>query len=531
MSTTTISRWIDRREQFWINTPLVARHVPFVALVALVLGLLATPVLAADSPVLVAAAALLTVAASGAAALLPWHRWPVVASDILPIMQFAAVICLDVGIDSTTHVVSTIALLPVVALAMKPGRHGIVVGTLGAVVVVLVPALVEAQAGREFVSRILLLPLLALALGVAVNGFTGALRAQSAALEWAAEDLAASRDRILGLIDAAKDQVIIVADAEGRIEVFNQGAEHVLGYTREEAVGHLRVEDLLRSERVFVAQSQVLEVVLLRRDGQHRTLRAWVTPQSGPEGEDDGVLLVGTDITDELETVQLQQSFLGMVSHELRSPITSILGFTELLGLEELDDDQRKYVAVIDRNGRRLLSLVSDLLLSTQVAGGRFELMRGPADLTAVARGCLVSAGPAADAAQIRLMDATNGPLPLEADSDRLAQVVDNLLSNALKFTPAGGSVTLTTALVETPEGHAAQVRVADTGPGVPPDELAHLTERFFRASGATSARVVGAGLGLFIVNAIVEAHGGDLAVESHVGEGTTLTVTLPLTA
>jgi signal transduction histidine kinase len=228
------------------------------------------------------------------------------------------------------------------------------------------------------------------------------------------------------------------------------------------------------------------------------------------------------------QSAKVKDQFVSQVSHELRTPLTSIRGFLAMLlnddaeGLSAAERDE--YLAVIDRNAGRLLRLVEDLLFVAQMDEGRFVLDKTEFDLVEVLAEAVEAARPLADERQIELRDRGESRLPLLGDRHRVAQVIDNLLSNALKFTPEGGGVTVDIARSN---GNARLV-VADTGVGMRRDEIGHLFERFYRTDAATSQAVQGTGLGLTICKAIVEAHGGAITAESQLGLGTSLTIELP---
>jgi PAS domain S-box-containing protein len=229
-----------------------------------------------------------------------------------------------------------------------------------------------------------------------------------------------------------------------------------------------------------------------------------------------------------LELDGLKDEFLALVSHELRTPLTSIVGYVEYLvdgKVGDLSDDQHGVLRVIERNAQRLTRLVSDLLLVALVVAGKLSLEETPVDLVTVAAHCVEAARPAAEAKGIELA-LFSGQVPvLPADPARLAQLFDNLLANALKFTPAGGRVDVTVAA----GGRSVSVEVADTGPGISSEEQARLFERFYRAEAATRDAVPGSGLGHAIAKALAEAHGGALRVESELGRGARFRVELPL--
>jgi signal transduction histidine kinase len=227
------------------------------------------------------------------------------------------------------------------------------------------------------------------------------------------------------------------------------------------------------------------------------------------------------------ELMRLRDDFAAAVSHELRTPLTSILGYLELIRDDESvvrSAEEQTYLAIVQRNAERLLRLVSDLLLVAEVESGTLTLRVADVDLGALASECVDAAKPAADAGGIELTLNDGSTQPMSGDPTRLAQMLDNLVSNAIKFTPSGGSVTITTA---TRDGDTF-LEVVDSGVGISPVDQTQLFDRFFRTPDAAARATPGTGLGLTITKAIVDAHGGTIGVTSTVGRGTTFTVRLP---
>jgi PAS domain S-box-containing protein len=232
----------------------------------------------------------------------------------------------------------------------------------------------------------------------------------------------------------------------------------------------------------------------------------------------------------EAEAGRLKNEFFALVSHELRTPLTSIVGYVELVLEEEageINEQQKRFLGIVERNGKRLQRLVGDLLFVAQVEAGTLNLEHGHALLETVVRDAVEGARPRAEQAQVTVTATTEPVREIRGDSDRLGQLVDNLISNALKFTPAGGSV----AVSLRNRGEEAELSVSDTGIGIPAAEQARLFDRFYRASTAVAEEIPGIGLGLSICQAIAEGHGGRIQVESEVGSGTTFRVLLPLRA
>jgi signal transduction histidine kinase len=257
-----------------------------------------------------------------------------------------------------------------------------------------------------------------------------------------------------------------------------------------------------------------------------RVFRGYTAPVARRDGTVVGRIWTLREVTAELRLERLRDAFLGAVSHELRTPLTSMSGFLELLGdsEHELGPAGRKYVDVIRRSNGRLRRAVEDMLLVAEIEAERLELQPTATDLAELATATVEQALPAAAERGVELLLEADGGLPLEADAGRLRQVLDNLVSNAVKFTPRGGSVILSTRNGSGP----ITVEVTDTGIGIPQDEVGQVFSRFYRASSATRRAIPGTGLGLVIARAIVEGHGGTISLESTEGAGTRVTVTLP---
>jgi len=223
----------------------------------------------------------------------------------------------------------------------------------------------------------------------------------------------------------------------------------------------------------------------------------------------------------------MKDEFVSLVSHELRTPLTSIRGYLELL-MEEggnLTAEQERFLRVVDRNSERLLHLVGDLLFLAQVDAGKLTIEHENVRLEEVVQDSVEALRPIAESRGIELVTSIT-PLPsLVGDPARLAQVLDNLVSNALKFTAEGGRVSVSLYA----EGDRAVVEVEDNGVGIPTAEQSRLFERFFRSSRATDNAIPGTGLGLAITKAIAERHGGRISVESEEDVGTSVRVELPL--
>ena len=226
------------------------------------------------------------------------------------------------------------------------------------------------------------------------------------------------------------------------------------------------------------------------------------------------------------ELDHLKDNLISVVSHELRTPLTSILGYLALLDHDhdELTQRQRHFLGVIGRNADRLLNLVVDLLFVAQARAGQMVLDRRPVDLSDLVDHAVEVALPAANERQIKVTVVQSAGALVKGDRQRLAQVLDNLLSNALKFTPRNGAVEVRLAAAN---GEVV-LEVTDTGMGIAASAQRELFTRFFRTDAAIGAAIQGTGLGLSIVKAIVDGHGGQVGVESAEGQGATFRVVLP---
>jgi signal transduction histidine kinase len=257
-----------------------------------------------------------------------------------------------------------------------------------------------------------------------------------------------------------------------------------------------------------------------------RVFRGYTAPVPDLEGGFGGRIWTLREVTADRELDRMRDAFVATVSHELRTPLTSISGFLEMMQDEEdrLDDTGRQYLNVIRRSTERLYSLVEDLLLVAQIEAKRVELDLEDVDVAELAGRAVEAMRPAAGEKGVTLEVVSDHPPTARGDQIRLTQVLDNLVSNAVKFTDEGGVVTVTVNR----NGDGVDLVVKDTGIGVSSEEQGQVFTRFFRASTATKRAIPGTGLGLAISRALVEQHGGTISFSSREGEGTTVTVRLP---
>ncbi len=228
---------------------------------------------------------------------------------------------------------------------------------------------------------------------------------------------------------------------------------------------------------------------------------------------------------------ELKSRFVSVAAHELRTPLTSISGYLEVLLDEEISPltrEQREYLEIVQSSAGRMLDIANNLLDVTRIEAGRIELVLQPSDLVALIQTVVNEIRPqlAAQAKQLTLIAAPNLP-PALCDETRTMQIVNNLLSNAAKYTPRGSHITITVTLAEA--AGFLQLAVADDGIGIPPADQGKLFNRFFRAGNVAAIEASGAGLGLYITRSLVELHGGRIWFESELNQGSTFYVTFPI--
>ncbi len=313
---------------------------------------------------------------------------------------------------------------------------------------------------------------------------------------------------------------VIVVDAENRLVLINRAAQEALGVNGRTVVGQSIVESL--------DEPRLLN--LLRAPGSHprreeielpdgRTFNAQRTAIEGV-----GQAIVLQDITHLKELDRIKSEFVTTVSHDLRSPLTAILGYVELIERAgEVNDQQRDFIRRVQLSVQQITNLVTDLLDLGRIEAG-LETTRESSPISVLARYAVEGLRASAETRGLVLEVELPEDLPLvSGDPIRLRQMIGNLLDNAIKYTPKGGTVGIRVAV----EGDQIILKVFDTGPGIPPADQPYLFDKFFRASNVAD-RTPGTGLGLSIVKSIVDHHDGRIWVESALGKGTTFTVVLP---
>jgi PAS domain S-box-containing protein len=347
----------------------------------------------------------------------------------------------------------------------------------------------------------------------------------------------------LAAIVASSDDAIVSKNLDGVIQTWNAAAERMFGYTPEEAIGcHISLiipKDRLSEEDHVLKQVRAgigvahYETVRRHKDGSPVEISLTVSPIRDQDGTIVGASKIARDITEQNrlrrqaeEAGRAKDEFLATLSHELRTPLNTVSGYIMMLRRGQLDAAQRdRALEVMARNAEALGQLVSDLLDSSQVVTGRIRLEFKPCDLAHIVTQAIDSIRPAADSKQVRLEARIPAAFPYTGDPDRLLQILWNLLTNAVKFTPGGGTITVT--LEERPG--IARVTVADTGAGIPEGSLQRVFARFWQGDAPGQG---GLGLGLALARHFVELHGGTIAASSAgAGLGSTFAIELPVRA
>ena len=383
-------------------------------------------------------------------------------------------------------------------------------------------------------------------------------------------ELRETTDFLNSVLDSSTEYAIIATDTQWKVLTFNAGARRTFGYEPSEIIGQplrrlIAPEEIERALGVEMQRDLRIhgrhqgEGACLRQDGSRFPARTVTTVRADAEGHPIGYTVICRDnthakaleerlrqYTDNLEQMvaektaemrsmnielvranQLKGQFLANMSHELRTPLNAIMGFAEALrdGVAgEPTAEQREFAEDIYQAGHQLLGMINDILDLSKVEAGAMELQLSACDLAALVDEVMRVARGLARRKGVELVtDIEPRPLELTADPIKLKQILYNLLSNAIKFTPGGGRVTVRGRM----QKETVTIAVADTGIGIAPADVAVLFEEFRQVDSSLTRKHEGTGLGLALTKRLVELHGGDIAVESEPGQGSTFTVTL----
>ena len=354
-----------------------------------------------------------------------------------------------------------------------------------------------------------------------IDALVQALRQMHRQLGDRFDELRREQAESAALVEAMVEGVV-AADERGRIVTANPAARRLLGYGPAEPLPDLA--ELFRAK----AAREVVNAVLAGEPVQDRELemdgRAFVVnARPLPAG---GAVLVIHDLTEIRRLEAVRRDFVANVSHELKTPLTSISGYAETLLADPPDaETARRFTATILGNARRMQRLVDDLLDLSRIESGRWQPNAAPVDVAAVARESWLALATRHASQGIAFdLEVGDGADRVCADPDALRQVLTNLFDNSLRYTPSGGRITCAAGR----EGGGVAVTVRDTGVGITSEHLPRIFERFYRADASRSREEGGTGLGLAIVKHLVEAHGGRVYAESERGAGTSVTCWFP---
>lgn len=349
------------------------------------------------------------------------------------------------------------------------------------------------------------------------------------------------KQRLNAIIEQSADGVMIL-DSRWRITSFNQAMEQLTGWQREEAIGRPCAEVLgihnalgvnicltdCPLQRLPHVRNPVVEGRITTRDGRELYVQSRYAPQRAPNGAFLGAIANVRDVTEQKHEEELQNTFVSVISHELKTPVSIIKGYAGTLRREDAQwspETLREGLRVIEEEADRLANLIQDLLDVSRLQAGGLHLELTDWSIPMMAKE--VAQGFAAqtdDRFEFELRFADDFP-PVHADYERIRMVLTNLVSNAVKYSPDGGTI----RIGGWAEEHVAIIYVMDQGIGIPPEEQQRIFQRFYRVDNRLRRETQGTGLGLYLARSIIEAHGGRIWVESQVGRGSRFLFTLPL--
>lgn len=465
------------------------------------------------------------------AVVVPWARLPPWAVGVLPMLDLAAL-----GLsrmDAQGGGAGILAVVPALWLGRQFGRRGAVAAVIGTTLLLALPSLLYLGVTGVNLSRAVLIPVVA---GWAAFAISYALDRVRASL-----DVIAHQRRISEAIFDTVDVGLVLLDGTGAYEGINKRHEDFMKLAFPEGHEGLagQLGEVYGGDGTTLFDRESMPTYRASHGEEFSDIRMWVGNDpmtrralsvSARRVEDDkgdfaGAALAYKDVTDFMRALSVKDEFVASVSHELRTPLTSINGYVNiLLERDDLPPEVVSQLEVVARNTVRLTRLVSDLLHTAQAGEGPMQVVRTPTDLAAVVRGCAEAAGPAARRAEVAVELDAPDTLDADVDAERMAQVVDNLVSNAVKYSRRGGHVRIRLAL----EDDAIVLTVADDGIGISAADSERLFTRFYRTRQAEELAIQGVGLGLSITRSIVEAHGGTIDLSSELGVGSEFRVRIP---
>ena len=359
-----------------------------------------------------------------------------------------------------------------------------------------------------------------------------ALNRQAAELRRRVQELESQRHQAQAILESMVEGVVAV-DRQVRVLWLNRSAQRLLGWTPEQAAGK-RLVELVRQADVAQALEQAVSGRTAACEVQgvavnNQTLRIQAAPcQAGSgEAQDAAAVVVVQDVTEVRRLEGMRREFVANVSHELKTPLTSIQSLAETLLGGALEDpaNNRRFVGMVAEDAARLSRLIDDLLELSQIESKAVPLKRRPVLLRPLLEEVIARLRHQLEGRSVRVeLSVPPETPPVDGDPERLRQIFSNLLDNAIKFNQSGGRIAITAGAAD----GQLRVSIEDTGIGIPETDLPRIFERFYRVDKARSRELGGTGLGLAIVKHLVELHGGSVSAASRVDRGTTFTLLLP---
>jgi len=325
---------------------------------------------------------------------------------------------------------------------------------------------------------------------------------------------------------------VLVLDRQGQILLTNTAMEKMFGLSRQETKGrpfievirHHRLNEFI--QRTLESKTNPSEEIAIPAP-EEKIFFVQASTAKNADEQEIAAAFVFHDVTPLKTLERVRKDFVANVSHELRTPMASIKGYIEALldGAKENPTQCTEFLKIIEKHADRLNNIISDLLALSQIESGKYQWVKNEIQVPELFEKVSSILKPLAEKKDQHLSIHISQPIhPIQGDLEKMTLVVTNLLDNAVKYTPAGGKITL--GALET--DFATEISVSDSGPGVPKKDLSRIFERFYRVDRARSREMGGTGLGLSIVKHIVETHGGSVTVQSQPGKGSTFTVRIP---
>lgn len=544
MSNPLVNQLIDRYfHQRSARVQVTLSQMPLFLTVAMAWVLIAVLHPALVNHPLLAASLVFNLVLFAACILVPWDKLHPAWGLIIPYLDFVLVALFRDGSQSLLSATGMLALFPIFWLCASgyAPKTAVLFSTVASLIIVWAPVFGAGEVTAAALLGKVLLPFMMLCFATAVVVLTRSMDSHRISLE--------AKDKLLqaalvesqkreGLLETILDTVgvgVVAVDADGNDLVTNSSQEAQQGLASPPNIVNPEEKELLlfsSDQAPLTAEARPIRRAVLGETftdykvwagtgSEARVLSTTARSIRRTDGTANGAVIAFHDVTDLVNALSAKDDFVANVSHEFRTPLTVIQSYLAL-ALETPDlqpQEISQYLAIADRNAERLGVLVSDLLTTANIT-----LQRSPTNICQLLGDSLSSAAPAAKANSVAVDWQCEEQLQAMVDGVRLAQVLDNLISNAVKYSPDGGTLTVRAWA----EGTDLRFQVTDTGLGMSHSEQRELFQKFYRAKTARGRGIPGIGLGLMISKAIIDNHGGTLTVKSQQGVGTTMSFVIP---